>query len=146
MAKDKRVIHTGRDYFEHIEGDVHTGASIHGDHAHQLVNAQQYADTITPESSQEDVAKLLALVQEALAQSQLPEEVKEEVAAEITTAEIQVKKGEPKKEKIAAKLKDATEALKESSTTIETAVNIGNMIGKAILWCGAQWIAWRYGA
>lgn len=146
MAEGKRVIHTGRDYFEHVEGNVTTGASTHGDQAQQLVNAQQFAETITPQSSKEDIQTLLAMVLEELKRTDLPEDVKEEVTAEITTAEIQVKKEEPKKEKIAAKLKNATEALEESSKTFEAAVKIGNMIGKTILWCGAQWVAWKYGA
>ena len=143
MAEGKRIIkNVGRDYVEKVEGDYYSGAS---GQAQQQINAQKYADSITPESSKEDVAKLLTMVKEALAKSQLPEEVKEEVAAEITTAEIQVKKEEPKKEKIADKLKNATAALEESSKTFEAAVKIGNMIGKAILWCGAQWAMWKYG-
>ncbi len=146
MAEEKRVIHTGRDYFEKVEGNVTTGASIHGDHAQQLVNAQQYAEAITPQSSKEDVAKLLAMVKEALAQSSLPENVKQEATNEIEGAQLQIKKEEPDKPKMAGKLKSATEALEESSKTFESAVNIGNMLGKAILWCGVQWAAWRYGA
>ncbi|GAK59523.1 hypothetical protein U27_06508 [Candidatus Vecturithrix granuli] len=146
MAKENRTITVGRDYFKRVEGNVTTGASIHGDHAQQLVNAQQYAETITPQSSKADVAQLLAMVKEALAQSSLPEDVKKEAANEIEGAQLQVAKKEPDKPKMAGKLKAATEALEESSKTFESAVKIGNMLGKAILWGGVQWAAWRYGA
>ena len=46
------------------------------------------------------------------------------------------------KEKMAGKLKNATEALKESAKTVKEAVMIGNLLGKAIDWCGEQWIEW----
>ena len=146
MAKGNRTITTGRDYFGRVNGNVTTGASFHGDHAQQLVNAQQYAETITPQSSKDDVAKLLAMIKDALAQSPLPEDVKKEAANAIEGAELQVAKKEPDKPKIADRLKNAAEALAESSKTFESAVKIGNMLGKAILWCGVQWAAWRYGA
>ncbi len=142
MAEGKRVIHTERDYFERIEGDVHTGASIHGDHAQQLVNAQQYADTITPESSKEDVAKLLALIQQELTRLSLPDEQKDEVAIEVKSAENLVKKEQLDKPKIADRLKSAAAALKEAGTLGAEAIALGNAIGKAILWCGDQWIQW----
>ena len=85
------------------------------------------------------------VAKEALAQSSLPDEVKQEAANEIEGAQLQVKKEEPDKPQMAGKLKSATEALEESSKTFESAVKIGNMLGKAILWCGVQWAAWRYG-
>jgi predicted S18 family serine protease len=139
---DRIIQHVGRDYVEHVEGDYYSGAS---GQAQQQINAQQLADSLTSNSSKEDVQKLLQLIREEIAKSQLPEDVKEETLAEIQTAEVQAKKEEPDKEKLATKLKNATEALEGSSKTFEAAVKIGNMIGKAILWCGAQWIAWKYG-
>ena len=83
MAEGKREIHAGRDYFEHVTGTVTTGPSIHGDHARQQINAQQYADTITPESSKEEVQKLLQLIREEIANTRLPDDIKEEVVAPV---------------------------------------------------------------
>lgn len=142
MAEEKRVIHTGRDYFEHVEGNVTTGASIHGNQAQQQVNAQQFAAGITPQSSKEDVAKLLTMIREELAHLKLPEEKKEEVAAEVQAAVVQVKKDKPEKPKIADRLKGAVAALKEAGTLSVEAVAIGNALGKAILWCGEHWTPW----
>lgn len=142
MAKENRTITTGRDYFERVEGNVTTGAS---DQAQQQINVQELADSITPQSSKEDVARLLAMIKDALAQSPLPEDVKQEAASDIQVAQTQVAKKAPDKPKIAGRLKSATDALEESSKTFESAVKIGNMLGKAILWCGVQWAAWRYG-
>jgi Ser-tRNA(Ala) deacylase AlaX len=139
---EKREIHVGRDYFEKVSGTVTTGASIHGDHAQQQVNAQQYAAGITPQSSKEEVARLLALIQQELAQLNLPDEKKEEVATEIKAAELQVKKEKPDKPKIADRLKSAAAALKEVGMLGMEAVALGNTIGKAILWCGEQWTQW----
>lgn len=132
-----RTIHTGRDYFEHVSGNVTTGASIHGDHAQQLL-----LQNITPNSSKDDILKLLSFIQEELPKLPLPEEVKEEVVIEVKAAEIQTRKDQINKEKVAERLKDATEALKESTKTIKETVTIGNLLGKVILWCGEQWMDW----
>lgn len=139
MADEKRVIHTGRDYFERIEGDVTTGAS---GQAQQQINAQQFSEGISEESPKEDVAKLLKMVQQELTKLDLPEAKKKEVAIELQAAEVQVEKDAPDKAKIADRLKSATDALKEVVTLVPQAVAVGNMIGKAILWCGEQWMQW----
>jgi len=96
----------------------------------------------TPESSKEEIVKLLSFVQQELPKLSLPKEIKEEMANEVKGAEIQVKKDQPDKKRIADKLKNATEALKESAQTVKEAVMIGNLLGKAIDWCGEQWIEW----
>ena len=140
--KSNRTITAGRDYIEHIAGDAHTGASIHGDHAQQQVNAQQFADTITPQSSKEDVAKLLTMVLEELKRTDVPDDVKEEVENEVQGAELQVKKDQPDKKKLVDKLKNAVAALKGMAQVGTEAVALGNLIGKAIEWGGDQWITW----
>ena len=139
MADEKRVIHAGRDYFEKVEGDVYTGAS---GQAQQQINAQQFAEGITPESSKEDIARLLGMVKDSLTALDLPEKTKKRVKHEIEGAEIEVAGEEPDKPHMAEKLNNATKALKEAGTLGAQAVAIGNMIGKAILWCGEQWMQW----
>jgi hypothetical protein len=113
-----------------------------GCQAQQQINAQQFAEGISKESPKEDVAKLLKMVQQELATLDLPEEKKEEVAIELKAAEVQVKKDAPDKAKVADRLKSATDVLKEVVTLVPQAVAVGNMIGKAILWCGDQWVQW----
>ena len=137
MAK-KDTINVGRDYMKHIGGQaqVTTGASIHGD------QAQQFAQTITPQAAAADVAKLLAMVRQQLAALDLPDDAKEEIDAEIRTAEIQVKKPSPDKPKIVERLGNAATVLKEAMKTSVEAVAVGNAIGQAIQWCGAQWTQW----
>lgn len=134
--------HIGRDNIK-ITGNAQidhlvtgTGDTFQGDYAQKLIQST------TPQSSQEDIVKLLSFVQQELPKLPLPEEVKEEVTNEVKGAEIQVKKDQPDKEKMAGKLKNATNILKESAKTIKEAVTIGNLLGKAISWCGEQWMEW----
>ena len=140
MHRETRNIHkVGGNYYEHITGDVTTGPTIVGENARQVNVMQQYADHITPDSPKEDVAQLLKMGLEELNKLDIPEGSKEEVAAELNTAAIQVKKDEPDKPKIADRLKSAAEALKAAGGMGVQAVALGNMIGKAILWCGENW-------
>ena len=52
-----------------------------------LDQAQQFAQTMTPQAAAADVAKLLAMVRQQLAALDLPDDAKEEIDAEIKTAE-----------------------------------------------------------
>ena len=139
---DSREIHLNQgDYIEEVKGNVNKTVS-YGDGAQQQINAQSFAEGITPQSSKEDVAKLLALVRAELAQSALPEALQEDVAHEIEGAEKKLQRDAPDKPAIAKKLKEATGALEESAKTVKAAAAIGNLLGKAILWCGLQWMKW----
>ncbi len=135
--EETRNIHT-RTYIEHAKGTV----TITGDQVQQQVNAQQYAQAITSESSQADVAKLLTLIQQELSKLNLPQQKQVEIAAEIKTTEIQVKKAKPDKPKIADRLRGAATALKETGMLGMETVALGNAIGKAIVWCGEEWTQW----
>lgn len=140
MAEGKRVINVQRDYFENVQGDVKTGASIHGDNAQQQINAQEFAAALTPQSSPQDVAKLLQMLQQDVQRLNVPEAAKEEALTELKSAENQVKKEQPDKPKIADRLKGAWTALKEAGNVGVESVALGNAIGKAILWCGEHWV------
>jgi hypothetical protein len=135
--------HIGRDNIE-ISGNAQvtnltTGASFQGDHAQQLLQST------TPQSSKEDILKLLSFVQQELPKLPLTEEVKEEIANEVKGAEIQAKKEEPDKKKIGEKLQSATEALEKVPKLTKAAITVGNLLGQAILWCGMKWVEWKYG-
>ena len=146
MAEEgKRVIHSvGRDYLEKISDHavVMTGAS---GQAQQNMNAQQLADRLTPESPKEEVAQLLTLVKQEVAQLDVPDKDKKKITNELEGAELEVTEDQPDKKTIADKLQAATRTLKEVGPLTAQAVKVGNMIGKAILWCGAQWVMWKYG-
>ena len=135
-SKGNRTIHVGHNYIEHVERDYISQDTI------QQVNAPQFAAGITPQSSKEDVAKLLTMIREELATLNLPADRQEEVAAEVQAAVVQAKKETPDKPKIADRLKGAAAALKEAGTLGTEAVALGNAIGKVILWCGEQWTTW----
>ncbi len=145
-----RVVNVHRDYIENVSGRILTGRDSITIGGNASVNSfttgfsdrfqgdyiQRLIQTITPESSQSDIIKLLSFVQEELIKLPLPEEIKEEALNELKGAEIQAKKDQPNKEKIAGKLENTTEILKESAETTQEAVIIGNLLGKAILWSG----------
>lgn len=130
-----RKIKVGRDYFENIAGNaqVTTGASLEGDYANLV-------QTITPQSPKEDILKLFSHIQQQLAASSLPENVKSEAQNEIKGAEIQLKKNPPNQDGMVAKLKSAVAVIKTVSELGAEAVGLGNLIGKAIEWGGAKWL------
>ncbi|CAK0751936.1 conserved hypothetical protein [Gammaproteobacteria bacterium] len=144
MADEKRIIHAGRDYFENIarHATVITGASTHNDQTQRQINPQQYAQTITPESTSADILKLLTLIQQELVTLKLSEDERDEIVTEVKSAENLLKKAKPDKPKIADRLKSAVEALKGLSTLGTELATLGNSIGQAIVWCGEKWTEW----
>lgn len=89
--------------------------------------------------TQQDLTALLAELQKMIAASPLPEDVKEEVAHEVKTAEIQAKKEKPDKKKAADALDNANTILTKIIATVPQAVTLGQMLGKAIEYVG-QWL------
>jgi hypothetical protein len=134
--------HVGRDYIElsekaHVASlTTGSGDSFQGDYALKLLQST------TPQSPQMDILKLLSFVQHEIPKLPIPKSLKEELINEVKGAEIQAKKNPPDKEKISGKLKNATEILKETVQTVKEAATLGNLLGKAILWCGDQWVKW----
>jgi len=82
------------------------------------------------------------MIKNDLNQLEIPEKIQKEIGNEIEGAEIQLREEKPDKEKISKKLKSATNVLKEMGALGKGAVAFGNLIGKAIAWCGVQWIDW----
>ena len=80
----------------------------------------------------QEFAALLAELQKKIAQLPLPEDQKEEIAHEVKTAEIQAKKPQPDKPKMAAALDNAKTVLQKIGETVPQAVAIGKLVGKAI--------------
>ena len=62
----------------------------------------------------------------------MPDDAKEEMAHEVKTAEIQAKKAQPDKKKMADALDNANAILTKISETVPQAVAIGQLLGKAI--------------
>lgn len=124
----------GRDLFENVTtSHVTTGDSFHD-------NAQKFIQTTTPPASQQEILGVLSFIQEQLPRLSLPDDVKEEIEHEVKGAEIQAKKPEPDKKKLVDRLKNAVAALKGVGELGQEAVMLGKLIGKAIQWCGEQWI------
>ena len=79
-----------------------------------------------------DLTALLAELQKMIAAAPLPDDAKEEMAHEVKTAEIQAKKAQPDKKKMADALDNANAILTKISETVPQAVAIGQLLGKAI--------------
>ncbi len=110
--------------------------------AQDQANAVQTNDMFAALASVEELLRLLATIQQEIARLPVSDEVKDEVLNEVQGAEIQAKKPEPDKTKIADKLKSAAAALKEEAAAAKGAVTAGNLLGQAIRWCGEQWTQW----
>lgn len=82
--------------------------------------------------TQQDLTALLAELQTMIAQSQLPDDAKEELANDVKTAEIQAKKAQPDKKKAVDALDNAKAILTKIGETVPQAVAIGKLLGKAI--------------
>jgi hypothetical protein len=65
----------------------------------------------------------------------LPEKQRAGVQHEVEGAEFQLQKDKPDKEKIVASLKAAQKVLEEMPGTVAAAVPVGELIGKALIWC-----------
>ncbi len=105
---------------QNMQGNVIQGSSDFT--IKQRFNAQ------TPQ----EFAALLAELQKKIAQLPLPEDQKEEIAHEVKTAEIQAKKPQPDKPKMAAALDNAKTVLQKIGETVPEAVAIGHLLGQAI--------------
>ena len=80
----------------------------------------------------QDLAALLAELQKMIASSPLPDDAKEELAADLNTAQIQAKKPQPEKMKLTTALDNAKSVLTKIGETAPQAVAIGQLLGKAI--------------
>lgn len=107
--------------------------------AQDQATANQTNYNIASSSSVEELLQLLAEVQQELPKLSIADDVKNEALHEVKGAEIQAQKPAPDKTKIADKLKNAGNVLKEAGALGAEAVGLGTTIGKAILWCGEHW-------
>lgn len=82
----------------------------------------------------EDLLKLLAEIKARL--PELPEEVRDEVQHEVDGAQLYAKKEKPDAAVIAAKLTAAQKILAAISGTVAAALPVGELLGKALIWCG----------
>ena len=87
-----------------------------------------------PSASPDELLKLLAEIKARL--PELPTDARAELRNEIEGVELQAKKEKPDREKIAAKLENARDVLKAIPCTVAAALPVGELIGKALIWCG----------
>jgi len=87
-----------------------------------------------PQAPVEDLLKIIAALKTEL--PDLPNEVRAEVEHEVAGAELQARKPEPDREKIAATLTRAQNVLKAVPGTVAAALPVGKLLGDALIWCG----------
>ena len=87
-----------------------------------------------PQVPVEELLKLLAEIKALL--PELPEEARAEVQNELEGAALQAKKAKPDTAMITAKLTSAQKILKAIPSTVAAALPVGELIGKALIWCG----------
>ena len=87
-----------------------------------------------PQAPAEDLLKLLAEIKVWL--PELPEEARDELRHEVEGVELQARKPEPNREKIAAKLLAAQDVLKAIPGVVAAALPVGELLGKGLIWCG----------
>lgn len=89
----------------------------------------------------EELLKLLTEIKARL--PELPEEIRDEVQHEVDGAQLYAKKDKPDQKKIAAKLMSAQDILKAIPATVAAALPVGELLGKALIWCSkaaGMWI------
>ena len=87
-----------------------------------------------PQVPVEELLKLLAEIKALL--PELPEEARAEVQNELEGAALQAKKAKPDAAMITAKLTSAQKVLTAISGTVAAALPVGELLGKALIWCG----------
>lgn len=87
-----------------------------------------------PQAPVEDLLKIIAALKDEL--PGLPDEIRAEAEHEVVDAELQARKAEPDKEKMAAALTRAQKVLKAVPGTVAATLPVGKLLGDALIWCG----------
>jgi hypothetical protein len=106
-----------------------------GEHATSLVGEHaQVISNFSPESSVQDLLKLLKTIRQEIEQIDIPSDAKDEAKLEVDRAMLQAQKAEPDKPKLVESLKNAAEIVKNSSTIALGVTQFWTFIRKAIEW------------
>ncbi len=94
----------------------------------------QINNNYAPQAPAEDLLKLLAEIKALL--PELPEKEQVKLRNAVEGAELEAQEDKPDREGIAAALTRAQKVLKALPDTVTAAVTLGNLLGKALIWCG----------
>ena len=82
----------------------------------------------------DELLKLLAEIKARL--PELPDKAQAKLRNAVEGAELEAQEEKPDREEIAAKLTSAQKVLTAISGTVTAALPVGELIGKALIWCG----------
>ena len=102
-----------------------------GKHA---VSEQTNTYYAAPQALAEDLLKLLAEIKARL--PELPDKAQAKLRNAVEGAELEAQEDKPDREEIAAKLTAAQKILAAIPGTVAAALPVGELIGKALIWCG----------
>ena len=87
-----------------------------------------------PQVPVEELLKLLAEIKARL--PELPDKAQAKLRNAVEGAELEAQEDKPDREEIAAKLTSAQKVLTAISGTVAAALPVGELLGKALIWCG----------
>ena len=88
-------------------------------------------------AQQVPVDELLTLLAEIKARlPELPDKAQAKLRNAVEGAELEAQEDKPDREEIAAKLTSAQKVLTAISGTVTAALPVGELLGKALIWCG----------
>ncbi len=96
--------------------------------------AKQVINSCAPQAPSDDLLKLLAEIKARL--PELPGKTQAKVRNEVEGAELEAQEEKPDLSVIAAKLTAAQKVLAAIPGTVAAALPVGELVGKALIWCG----------
>jgi hypothetical protein len=95
--------------------------------------AKQVVNNYAPQAETEDLLKLLAEIKARL--PELPDKAQAKLRNAVE-GEMEAQEDEPDREEITAALTRAQKVLAAIPSTVKAALPVGELIGKALIWCG----------
>ncbi|MCW5206095.1 hypothetical protein VU08_04060 [Desulfobulbus sp. F5] len=105
--------------------------TVQGDHA---IGEQNYNNAPQGVPPAEELLKLLAEIKARL--PELPDKAQAKLRNAVEGAELEAQEDKPDREEIAAKLTAAQKILAAIPGTVAAALPVGELLGKALIWCG----------
>ena len=96
--------------------------------------AKQVVNNYAPQAETEDLLKLLAEIKARL--PELPDKAQVKLRNAVEEVEMEAQEDEPDREEITAALTRAQKVLAAIPGTVAAALPVGELIGKALIWCG----------
>ncbi|MCW5211838.1 hypothetical protein VU04_02885 [Desulfobulbus sp. TB] len=114
---------------------THSGSgdqiNVQGDGA---IGKQVISESTATEASVEELLKLLAEIKERL--PELPDKAQVKLRNAMEEVEMEVQEDKPDREEITDTLTRMQKVLNAVPTTVAAALPVGELLGKALIWCG----------